>query len=64
MKNIDPIILDQALKQVAWNRFATELRNAIAFGPPIIGEVFKAYTDLEHSSKRKKQNGKLHTNKK
>ena len=38
-------ILDEALKEAAMKRFLAELKEAMIFGPPILGEVLKTYID-------------------
>lgn len=64
---IDGEKLDQAITNVALNRLKKELREAIVFGPPILGEIFQEYNTLVEQPVRpvrKVRNGKPHPNKK
>lgn len=42
---IDAKALKQALTTVAERRLGKELREAIIYGPPLLGEILKAYED-------------------
>jgi hypothetical protein len=48
---IDEKLLDEAILEVAKKRIGTELRNAIIYGNPEMGEVYNLYLDKVKAKK-------------
>jgi hypothetical protein len=44
--------LERAIERVAVTRFSAELREAVVYGAPVLGEVLRAYEDELTKSKR------------
>lgn len=54
---VDGKALERAIARVAEKRFAAELREAVVYGPAVLGEVFKAYE--EECDKRNRRAGRV-----
>jgi hypothetical protein len=39
--------LEQAIRNVAMRRLLAELREAVVFGPPVLGEIYKEFQRLQ-----------------
>ena len=47
--------LDRAIKNVAMNRLLDELRDAVAFGPKVLGDIYAEFQRLQDEKEHDEQ---------